>query len=99
MLRDAVDYTCEVKTAQETAKESGGIIGKLKENSGKIGEFWENSGKIGEFRGNSGETGGKFGGNWEKIGQLCFPDGEAECNECNENKMNRILGHFCAHVG
>ena len=67
MLRDAVGYTCEVKTAQETAKESGGIS----RNHWKIGGNW------GEIRGklvNFGEIGGKFWGNWEKIGELCFPN-------------------------
>ena len=62
MLRDAVGYTCEVKTAQETGK-SGGISRNHWEiggNSGKIGEFRGNLGEIGEFLGNSGEIGGKL---------------------------------------
>ena len=43
MLRDAVGYTCEVETAQETAKESGEsvkIIGKSREIRGKFRENW-----------------------------------------------------------
>ena len=46
MLRDAVGYTCEVKTAQETG-ESGGIsrihweiVGNWREILGKFGENW-----------------------------------------------------------
>ena len=71
MLRDAVGYTSEVKTAQETAKESVGIIGKSGGNSGKIGKFGRNLGEIlgklvnfggilGKLGGNSGEIGGKL---------------------------------------
>ena len=74
MLRDAVGYTCEVKTAQETG-ESGGIsrnhweIGeKMGGNSGKICEFW-----------------GKFWGNLGKIGELCFPNSETEFTDCEIN--------------
>ena len=77
MLGDAVGFTCEVKTAQETG-ESGGISRnhwEIRGNSGEIrgklvnfGEipwrFWGNSGKIGEFRWNSGEILGKLGENW-----------------------------------
>ena len=48
MLRDAVGYTCEVKTAQETAKESGGIIGKSGEIRGKFVNFGEILGNLGE---------------------------------------------------
>ena len=58
MLRDAVGYTCEVKTG-----ESGGISRdhwEIGGNSGKIGEFRGNLGKIGEFLGNSGEIEGKL---------------------------------------
>ena len=66
MFRDAVGYTCEVKTAQETV-ESGGIS----RNHWEIGEkFWGNSGKIGEFRRNSGGIGGKFWGISGKIGEF-----------------------------
>ena len=57
MLRDAVGYTCEVKTAQETAQDSGGI-GR---NHWEIGGNWgDNSRKIVSF----GEIRGKFGKNW-----------------------------------
>ena len=89
MLRDAVGYTCEVKTAQETG-ESGGISSNHWEiggNSGKIGEFRGIRGG-GEFRGNwwiSGEIGRKFWWNWGKIGELCFPNGETEFTDCEIN--------------
>ena len=63
MLRDAVGYTCEVKTAQETAKESGGIS----RNQGKLVNFGEIRGKLvnfggilWKFGGNSGGIGGKL---------------------------------------
>ena len=78
MLRDAVGYTCEMKTAQKTAKNSGGIS----RNHWEIGG---NSEKIGEFPGNSGEIGGKFYANWEKIGELCFPNGETGFTDCEIN--------------
>ena len=58
MLRDAVGYTCEVKTAQETAKESVGIIGKSEEIRGKLVNFGGIWGKLGE---NSVEIGGNEG--------------------------------------
>ena len=58
MLRDAVGYTCEVKTAQETAKEeSGGISRNHWEIGGNSGEIW---GKLVNFW----EIWGKFGENW-----------------------------------
>ena len=55
MLRDAVGYTCEVKTAQETAKESGGIIGKSGGIRGKLVNFGGILGKLG-----GGGIGGKL---------------------------------------
>ena len=47
MLRDAVGYTSEVKTAQETG-ESGGISRNHSEIGGKFGENWWILGKFGE---------------------------------------------------
>ena len=92
MLRDAVGYTCEVKTAQETAKESRGIIGKSGGNSGKIGEFRGNSGKfrgklvnVWGILGKLGENSAEIGGNWGKIVELCFPNGETEFTDCEIN--------------
>ena len=89
MLRDAVGYTCEVKTAQKTG-ESGGIRSNHWEigvNSGEIGEFRGIRGGGGEFRENwwiSGEIGRKFWWNWGKIGGLCFPNGEKEFRLWNQ---------------
>ena len=64
MLRDAVGYTCEVKTAQET-RESGGISRNHWEMGGNLGEIGGgNSGEIGGG-GVSGNIGGwEFRGNW-----------------------------------
>ena len=88
MLRDAVGHTCEVKTAQETG-ESGEISRNHWEIGGKFGGI---QGKIGDFQGNSGKVnfgknwgGGKFWGNRKKIGELCFPNGETECTDCEIN--------------
>ena len=94
MLRDAVGHTCEVKTAQETG-ESGGISRNHWEIGGKYGEIRGKFGKKlvifrgirgkfgeGEFQ---GEIGGKFWGNREKIGELCFPNGATACTDCEIN--------------
>ena len=56
MLRDAVGYTCEVKTAQETG-EAGGISR----------DHWEIGGNSGDIQGklvNFGGIRGKFRENW-----------------------------------
>ena len=60
MLRDAVGYTCEVKTAQETG-ESGGISRNHWEIGGNSGEIRANWWILGEFGGESEEIQGKFG--------------------------------------
>ena len=90
MLRYAVGYTCEVRTAQETG-ESWGISRnhwEIRGNWGEIlGKFGENWWISGEFKGNWWEILGKLVENW----WIAFPQWW--------NRIHRLWNQFSTHQG